>query len=134
LLKRPQKNLSRTDLALMIIESEKEKEQLEIQIKEDAPKVAFAKDVSESGGITVQSFAAILGIDKMGRNNLFKWFKDQGYLTKSKMPYRQYLEARYFDVIERTYFDKEKRKTQTYRQVLITGKGQVFFHKKINQI
>ncbi len=105
--------------------------ELETKIQSDLPYTSFGKIVSNStGAISIGAFAKILydkhGI-KIGRNKLFEWLRDQGYLIKSgrerNNPKQIYIEQGLFEVkptiVSRTDGDIEKLTT------LITGKGQI---------
>lgn len=101
---------------------------LKSKIAADAPAVAFAEAVSESeNAITVEKFAKIVydrsGI-QMGRNQMMKWLRLNGYLTEKNLPYQKWLNAGYFEVCEVVRFGK------VYPVTLITGIGQqkIFQH------
>lgn len=110
--------------------------QLEGQIKQDEPYTTFGKAVSNSdASINIGAFAKMMydkhGIN-LGRNKMFEWLRDKGYLIKSgrekNNPKQKYIEQGLFEttvtLISRTGGDVESLTT------LITGKGQV----KIAQI
>lgn len=104
--------------------------QLEAKIELDAPKVEFAEAVEATeSSIDVSAFANVLGIEQLGRNKLYAWFRTKGYLRENKEPYRKYIERGYFDVVEvpvnRPFFKSINIKP------LITPKGQVYFTKKL---
>lgn len=104
--------------------------QLEAKIELDAPKVEFAEAVEATeSSIDVSAFANVLGIEQLGRNKLYTWFRTKGYLRENKEPYRKYIERGYFDVVEvpvnRPFFKSINIKP------LITPKGQVYFTKKL---
>ncbi|MRG86972.1 Rha family transcriptional regulator [Salinibacillus xinjiangensis] len=109
----------------------KKLERLEEQRKLDEPFTTFGKVVSNSNAaINVGAFAKMMydkhGI-KMGRNKMFQWLRDKGFLIKSgrerNNPKQKYIEQGLFDtsvtVVSRTHGDVESVTT------LITGKGQV---------
>lgn len=110
---------------------------LEGQIKRDEPYTTFGKVVANSdASINIGAFAKLL-YDKhsirIGRNKLFAWMRDKGYLIKSgrekNNPKQLYLEQGLFDtsvtLISRTHGDVESVTT------LVTGKGQVEIAKKL---
>ncbi|KIL74177.1 phage antirepressor KilAC domain-containing protein [Bacillus badius] len=109
----------------------REKLMLEEQIKQDQPYTNFGKIVSNSNGaISVGAFAKMLydqhGL-KIGRNKMFDWLRDNGYLMKGgrehNNPKQIYIQQGWFEVkptiVSRTEGDVERLTT------LITGKGQV---------
>lgn len=113
--------------------------QLEGKIERDEPYATFGKAVSNSvASINIGSFAKLL-YDKhgmnIGRNKLFGWLRDKGYLIKSgrerNQPKQQYLEQGLFDttttLVSRTQGDMQSVTT------FVTGKGQVEISKKIIQ-
>ena len=56
------------------------------KVKEDKSYIDFAKSITSSNdGITIGEFAKILNNDdkKIGRNSLYKWFRDKGYVIKN---------------------------------------------------
>jgi anti-repressor protein len=119
--------------------AESAKEKISAQMKQDAPYTSFGKVVSNSdASINIGSFSKMLydkhGI-RMGRNKMFEWLREQGYLIKTgrerNNPKQQYIEQGLFDVrptiVSRSAGDVEKITT------LITGKGQVQLTKKLLQ-
>jgi len=44
----------------------------------------------------MNNFAKVIDIENMGRNNLFKWFREQQILKSDNVPYQQYM--KYFFV------------------------------------
>jgi len=105
--------------------------QLEGQIERDQPYTTFGKAVSNSdASINIGAFAKLMydkhGI-KLGRNKMFEWLRNKGFLIKSgrekNQPKQRYIEQGLFDtsvtLISRTQGDVESVTT------MITGKGQV---------
>ncbi|WP_163538271.1 phage antirepressor KilAC domain-containing protein [Gracilibacillus sp. YIM 98692] len=117
----------------------KEYELLEQQRKEELPYTNFGKAVSNSNAsINIGSFSKMMYDDhgiKLGRNKMFKWLRDNGYLIKTgrekNQPKQQYIEQGLFTttvtMISRTHGDVESVTT------LITGKGQVKLSEKLIQ-
>src|SRR5699024_8761017 len=111
--------------------------QLENKIERDEPYTTFGKVVATSDAtINIGAFAKLLydkhGI-QMGRNKLFAWLRERGYLMRSgrekNQPKQQYIQQGLFEttvtLISRTQGDVESVTT------MITGKGQVEIAKKI---
>lgn len=124
-------------LATNLKNEQEKRRQLEEQKKRDEPYTTFGKVVATSdASINIGSFAKLLydkhGI-KMGRNKLFAWLRDNGYLMRSgrekNQPKQQYIQQGLFEttvtLISRTHGDVESVTT------MITGKGQVEIAKKI---
>lgn len=113
--------------------------QLEKQKQLDEPYTTFGKVVSNStASINVGAFAKMMYDEhgmKIGRNKMFRWLRDNGYLIKSgrekNNPKQQYIEQGLFEttvtVVSRTQGDVESLTT------LITGKGQVKLSEKLLQ-
>ena len=101
-------------------------------IEENKPKVLFANSVTgSSNSILIRKFAKDLCDENfnIGQNRLFEWFRSNMYLSKNNEPYQNYVEQGLFEVITRTVGSGEY--TSTKKTTKITGKGQVYFAKKI---
>ncbi|MBY0122193.1 phage antirepressor KilAC domain-containing protein [Bacillus sp. S/N-304-OC-R1] len=112
-------------------QAEQQRDKAITQQQADLPYTNFGKVVSNSSGaISIGAFAKMMydkhGI-KIGRNKMFEWLRENGYLIKKGREYNNpkqiYIEQGLFDVkptiVTRTEGDVEKLTT------LITGKGQV---------
>lgn len=132
-------SMSEEDRAIAYFNSLKDKKQVEQQRQEELPYTNFGKAVSNSSAsINVGSFAKLMfdehGI-KLGRNNLFKWLRENGYLIakgrERNQPKQKYIEQGLFTttvtMVSRTQGDVESVTT------LITGKGQVKLSEKLLQ-
>src|SRR5690625_3092171 len=126
-------------LATNLKEEQQKRRQLEEQKKRDEPYTTFGKVVATSdASINVGAFAKLLydehGI-KIGRNNLFKWLREKGYLMKSgrerNQPKQRYIEQGLFEttvaLIKRSNGDVESITT------MVTGKGQVVLAEKLRE-
>lgn len=125
------------NLATKLKEEQEKRQQLEAKIEQDEPYTNFGKAVASSeASITIGSFAKLLydehGIE-IGRNRLFEWLRDNGYLIKSgrekNQPKQQYVEQGLFE----TTVTLIKRPGGAIEAVttMITGKGQVEIAKKL---
>lgn len=108
---------------------------LQNKVEEDKPHVNFAKAITgTTSNIDFETFAKALfdaeGI-KMGRNNLMKWFRDNGYLMKSNKPYQTMLDRGLMTLKEGSYVNQSTQELVTYTQSRITGKGQMYFTNKL---
>jgi len=122
---------------LQVLQEEKQKRKdAEIQIRMDAPKVAFANAVSVSDStILIGDFAKILnqkGYD-IGPNRLHKWMRDNGYLisrsgTDYNNPTQRAMELGLFKLKE-TLIQHGDRSVISITPKL-TGKGQLYFINK----
>lgn len=101
-------------------------------IEQNKPKVVFADSVvGSSNSILVRQFAKDLCDDgfKIGQNQLFQWLRDNKYLNRDNEPYQNYVEQGVFEVITRSVGSGAG--TLTKKTTKVTGKGQVYFAKKI---
>lgn len=79
-----------------IVSLEKTKSEKEI-IAKVQDKINIADGLgSAKGNIDMGNFAKVIGVENMGRNNLFKWFREQQILKSDNVPYQQYM--KYFFV------------------------------------
>ena len=112
-----------------------ENEQQKCKIQQDKPLVEFAEHVSQSvDSINMATFAKLLHDEniKIGRNRLFAWMKKNKYLMQSTKPYQKYVDAGYFDLVERP-FETPYGKKHVYTQTLVTGKGQIYFTERLRK-
>lgn len=101
---------------------------LEHKVEEDKPKVQFYEDVGQAiNSFDVGAAAKILGT---GRQRFFDLLRDEGYIIRSDEPYQRYIDQGLFEVITRTYYDRNNGKPILYKRIYITGKGLRYFHKK----
>jgi anti-repressor protein len=112
-------------------------EKLQKKNREMKPKALFADSVAQSKqSILIGQFAKLISRDdfKIGRNRLFAWFRDNGFLhakgAEYNQPLQRYKEQGLFETIERTIIspDGSVRLVITTK---ITGKGQVYFSEKL---
>lgn len=108
-----------------------ENEEKQAKIEADKPKVEFADTISDiDDGIEIGEYAKSLydknGIN-VGRNRLFQWFRNKGYLMDDNIPYQQFM--KYFKVKEYIYnkHGVDRFAFKTY----VNGKGQLYFFNKI---
>lgn len=111
-----------------------EKERLQVQVKEDKPKVVFANAVSVSDGtILIGELAKILkgnGFD-IGQNRLFERLRQEGFLIKRKgtdynAPTQMAMELGLFKVKETAITHSDGHVTIS-KTTKVTGKGQQYF-------
>lgn len=132
-------NLSRKELALLIIQAEEENERLVLEnqrqqkaIEQAAPKVVFADAiVGSQSSCLIGELAKIISQRgyKIGQNRLFKWLRDNGYLGKwgeyYNIPCQRYIEQGLFEIKKTTHSENGVMKTTSTPKV--TGKGQQYF-------
>lgn len=120
--------ITKTQLALMVIESEQEKQKLIQQIEADAPNVEFAMAVRRmEGACKIGEFGKVIGI---GQNKLFAQLRRDDILMGNNLPYQRYIDAEYFVVIEQFPYTDRSGKAHPTFTTHVTGKGQVWLEKK----
>lgn len=130
--------LSRKQLALMVVQAEEEKERLALENKQQAelleeqkPKVVFADAVIGSeNNILIRDLAKLICQNgyQIGEIRLYRWLRDNKYLTLENKPMQRYVEQGLFYIEEGTHTEKGVMKSHTVTKV--TGKGQNYFINK----
>jgi len=110
-------------------------------IEEQKPKADFHDTVrSSNNSISIGTFSGVVQnnpkLKKFGRNKMFEWFRENGYLCtcgdlKNK-PTQVALSGGYMDYDEYVTDNGYGKSITTYKP-LITGKGQIYFTKKLLQ-
>ncbi|WP_089281305.1 phage antirepressor KilAC domain-containing protein [Anaerovirgula multivorans] len=126
-------------LATKLKEEQERNKMLQDKIVEDKPFTNFGKSIAHSSDcITIGEFAKVLrnkGIN-IGRNRLFDWLRDNSFLIKTgrerNNPQQRYVEQGLFQIKESVIhaIDGDMVRTTT----LLTGKGQMYFLNKLQQI
>lgn len=129
--------------SMEVVNAHKELVKIEVQeattpllnkIEEDKPLVEFAETISQaSDSIDIGTFSKLVKDQniKIGRNKLFEWLRDNGYLMKNNVPYQKYIDNNYFEIVEYTYKTPYGEKLTT--KTLITGLGQVKIIEKLRK-
>lgn len=133
----PVDNLSRLQILQMAMQSEQdrlqlveEKQALVQQIDEEAPRVAFAKQVEISqDAISIAKAAKILGT---GRTRLFAYLRQIAWVTRRNEPYQTRIESGLLQV-KLGSWDHPDHGLQQSVTALITGKGLAKLQKLWNQ-
>lgn len=119
-------------------EAEKKVDVLKGNIIANKPHVEFSKTVSNvDGAISIGSFAKLLNNNhiKIGRNRLYYWFRENGYFIKNGMeknsPKQRYIDMGFFNIVEKVIPTENGDKLRV--TPLITGKGQIYFMKMIEE-
>lgn len=115
---------------ILLVENEK---QLKV-IQENKPLVEFGTQIANSSDcIDIGDYVKVINDENinLGRNKLFKWFRDNGYLRKNNTPYQKYINNNYFELketpIKTPYGEKISFKTQ------ITGIGQIKITERLRR-
>ena len=140
LAQNPVSNLSKIDLAQMVIESEREKERLQIQnqlqseeLQKQAPKVAYYEEVLQSQSTyNTNQIAKELGTSAITLN---KKLCDLGVQYKQGgtwLLYHKYQNKGYTKTQTYPFVDSNGN-TQTSMQTVWTEEGRLFIHKILKQ-
>lgn len=119
--------------ALLLAAKQAEKiEEQEIKLLEQKPKVEFYDQIIDSKtAINMQEVAGVINIQGLGRNNLFKFLREQEILNFRNIPYRKYIETGYFTVKERSVMIRGVEEVKIV--TLVNQKGVDFIRKKIEE-
>ena len=108
-------------------EEYEEKKALEAKIEEQKPFVEYAERIQASKDVidmkSMAKLASKNGI-KIGRNKLFSFLRDRKILDRENIPYANYMDKEWFEVVESTYTfsNGEEKITKT---TLVKPKGQL---------
>ncbi len=122
------------------MQEERRRRFLEIQLKEAQPKIEFADAVEEAQGLVSMGYLAKAinqRIIPMGRNRLFKWMRENGYLIRQEgndydSPTQRSSDAKWFEVIP--YRIDKNGTTELKHTVKVTPKGYRYFINKFLEI
>jgi phage antirepressor YoqD-like protein len=137
-MKAEKKELSRKELALMIIQAEEEKEQLQLAIENQNKEIERMKPRDEfvskffqaNDLLKVSEVAKCLSIDGVGRNNLYLILRTDGVLCANNEPKQQFINQGYFSVKFEFVEQINGYRPTTY----VTKKGFGWLCKKFNLI
>lgn len=106
--------------------------QLNHKIKTGKPKVQFADSVANTENlIDIGTLAKLINdkYKKLGRNKLFVWLRDNGYLRHNNEPYQRYINSGIFTTREYVYNTRTGNAIgiKTY----VTPKGQAYIINKV---
>ena len=110
------------------IEVEEATKPLQIEIQGMKPIVDIVDTfINTDGSVNIETFSKILGIPKMGRNNMFKWLREKKILQGNNKPYQSYM--KYFKIVP-----KVNRYTgNTDFITLVNYNGIVYLYKKLKE-
>ena len=109
-----------------------ENELLQLEAKENAPKVEFFEQVTGSKDTVDMAQAAKVLNMGIGRNKLFELLRDNKVLQGNNQPYQKYIDCGYFRVIE-SKFTKPNGDTSITLKTVVYQKGLNFIRKLINK-
>lgn len=100
---------------------------------EDAPKVEFFNQVTDSTDcIDMGTVAKVLNFKNIGRTKLFEILRNNGILMSDNRPYQKYIDAGYFRVIE-SKFTTPSGETHINFKTVVYQSGIDFIRKAINK-
>ena len=117
-------------------EEYEEKKALEAKIEEQKPLVEYAEHIQASKDVidmkSMAKLASKNGI-KIGRNKLFSFLRDRKILDRENIPYANYMDKEWFEVVESTYTfsNGEEKITKT---TLVKPKGQLGIVRQLRNI
>jgi len=120
-------NLSRKQIAMMVVEAEERVEKQNQIIATLKPKAEFIiRIMDQKEQLDIGQVAKVLNLP-FGRNILYKKLREKGILFKHRNePMQSYVDRGYFNLVEE-YIEKDG-KTFINLKVLVTQKGLAFIH------
>lgn len=139
--KNPIQNISRKDLAMMVLESEREKERLQIQnqmqtdeLKKQAPKVEYFNEVLQSESTyNTNQVAKEIGMSAVSLNRLLQDKKIQYKQNGTWLLYHKYQNKGYTKTKTHSFTDSNGV-TQTSMQTVWTEAGRLFIHSLMKEL
>ena len=108
-------------------EEYEEKKALEAKIEEQKPLVEYAEHIQASKDVidmkSMAKLASKNGI-KIGRNKLFSFLRDRKILDSENIPYANYMDKEWFQVVESPY-TFNNGDVKIIRTTLVSPKGQI---------
>lgn len=127
------KELSRKDLALLIVEAEEEKEKLLLENAKLAPKAEYADKVLQSVDvITTTTIAKELGMSATKLNRVLCDKKVQYKIDGHYVLYAKYQDKGYTKIKTHQYFGTKDGQAHTSHSLVWTEYGRAFIHMLIN--
>jgi anti-repressor protein len=142
-LKQQQKAVPQTYKAalLELVAAEEEKERLQLQNAELAPKAEFYDDyMSSDKAVTIGECAKILSKrckEKIGQNKLFDLLRKHHIFMKGNdrnIPYQSYIDMGLFEVVITPVFIKKHNETRHFPTTHVLPKGIDYIHKVLSML
>ena len=97
------------------------------------PKADFYDAVAQSEDtIDVGQVAKVLAIKGYGRNNMFKFLREQNVLMHNNQPYQKFIDNGYFKQIETQWYDRKAEMTHIGLKTVVYQKGLDLIRNLIN--
>lgn len=122
------------ELALAYADEKDRRAAAERKIEEQKPLVQFANHVADTSDLIDMGDFAKLAKDEhidIGRNRLFAWLRNEGYLMDDNAPYQRYVEQGIFVLREGSY--DTPYGSRIYKKTYVTGKGQIYLIEKLRK-
>lgn len=85
----------------------------------------------DTHGLTsIDDFSKTLGVKGFGRNNIYKWLRENKYLKSDNLPYAQYVNSQQLFVIKSNGYHYERGVRVNDVKTFLTAKGVEYFIKK----
>lgn len=141
LAKNPSQHISRKDLAIMVLESEKENERLQIQnrlqtdeLRKQAPKIEYVNQVLQSESTyNTNQIAKELGMSAISLNKVLKDRKIQYKQNGTWLLYHNY-QSKGFTKTKTHIFTNSEGAQHTSMLTVWTELGRAFIHKVLKQM
>ena len=106
---------------------------LEAENAELKPKADFYDTVADSkDAISIQEVAKVLNFPNMGQNNLFRWLRQNKILMQNNLPYQEYIDRKYFNVIEQSYENRRGEPMISFK-TLVYQKGVDYIRRRLEE-
>ena len=97
------------------------------------PKAEFFDAVADSkDAISIQEVAKVLNIPDMGQNNLFRWLRGHKILMQNNLPYQEYIDRKYFTVIEQSYENRRGEPMISFK-TLVYQRGVDYIRRRLEE-
>lgn len=114
-----------------LVAKEEENQRQALVIAEQKPKAEFFDAVAGSkDAIAMGDVAKVLAISGMGRNNLFKFLRDEKILMQDNQPYQEFIDREYFRVIEQKWNEADGSVRVSFK-TLVYQKGLDFIRRTV---
>ena len=101
------------------------------KVAELEPKAAFYDIVADAkNAISIADAAKIIGKPGLGQNNLFKLLREKKILRHTNIPYQEYIDRGYFNIVEQT-FSKPDGSVFVSPKTLVTQRGLDYISKMV---
>lgn len=112
---------------------------LENKIEEDKPKLLLAETLLSledgDGLIKPKDFAkAIESIYGVGRNTFYQILRDVKIWNKDNIPYARFVQAKYFNIKNNTFYNKYTGQNESNMIIFITPKGRQYLIGKLSSL